>query len=66
MTVIDVERLQKAKEFIDGGGNCDSVSIENGLQITPEAIEWLKANHYQIKVAESFGPTGITAIIYPV
>lgn len=66
MTEISVKELQKSKELIDAGTlNCDSISIEGGLIVTPEAIEWLKENHYQIKVVETFGKTGIAATIYP-
>lgn len=65
MTVITVERLQKAKENISKGLNCDSVTLEGGLQLSAEAVEWLKKNHYQIKVVETFGPTGVAVAIYP-
>lgn len=65
MTVITVERLEKAKRLIECGLNCNSVSIEGGLQVTPEAVDWLKENHYQVKIVETFGPTGIAAAIYP-
>lgn len=65
MTVITVEVLEAAKKSIEGGLTCGSVSIEGALSITVEAVEWLKENHYQVKVAESFGPTGICAMIYP-
>ena len=67
MTVIDVARLEEAKKFIEGdeGLSRDSVSIENGLQVTPKAIEWLKENHYQLHVSKTSGPTKIAVAIYP-
>ena len=65
MTEISVQVLEAAKKSVDGGLSCGSVSIEAGLSITAEAVQWLKDNHYQLKVAESFGPTGICVMIYP-
>lgn len=65
MTVITVEVLEEAKAKIDSGFNHISETIEGGLEVTPEAIDWLKENHFQLKVAESFGPTGIAVLIYP-
>lgn len=65
MTVITVEVLEKAKKAVESGLSCGNVSIEGALTIEPEAVQWLKDNHYQLKVAESFGPTGITAMMYP-
>ena len=65
MTEISVQVLEAAKKSFEGGLTCGSVSIEGALLITVEAVEWLKENHYQVKVAESFGPTGICAMIYP-
>ena len=66
MTVITVEVLEKAKKAVEAGLTCGSVSIDKeGFTVTPEAIEWLKKNHYQLKVAESFGPTEITIMIFP-
>ena len=65
MTVITVARLEEAKRFIEMGGNCDSVTIEGGLQITPEAVQWLVCNHWQAKVVETFGPTGVAVALYP-
>lgn len=65
MTVITVEVLEAAKKSVEGGLTCGVVSIEGKLTIDCEAIQWLKDNHYQVKVAESFGPTGICAMIYP-
>ena len=66
MTVVTESRLEKARKFVESGGNCDSISIDaEGLKLTPEAVEWLKENHWQVKVAETFGPTGFAAIIYP-
>lgn len=65
MTVITVEVLEAAKKSVEAGLTCGVVSIEGALKIDEEAIQWLKENHYQVKVAESFGPTGICAMIYP-
>ena len=65
MTEISVKVLETAKKSVENGLTCGSVSIEGALTIDNEAIQWLKDNHYQIKVAESFGPTGICAMIYP-
>jgi hypothetical protein len=66
MTEISVKELEKSKKSIDAGViNCASISIEDGLNVTSEAIEWLKENHYQIKIVETLGKTGIAAYIYP-
>ena len=63
MTLINVEVLQNAKDAVECGFSCITVSIDGGIEVTPEAIEWLQENHYQIRVVETFGPTGIAAMI---
>ena len=65
MTVITVERLKEAKSFIKSGGNCDAVTIEGALQITAEAVQWLVENHWQARVVETFGCTGVAVALYP-
>lgn len=66
MTEIDVARLEEAKKIIESGRSCYSITIYGGFTITSEAIQWLKQNHWHLKVIETFGETGVAVMIYPI
>ena len=67
MTEITVKCLEEARVSIEEKHlNCLTVSLKGELKVSAEAVEWLKNNHYQLKLAETFGPTGIAVHIYPV
>ena len=66
MTEITVKCLEEARVSIEEKGvNCIPVSLSGELKVSAEAVEWLKSHHYQLKIAETFGPTGIAVLIYP-
>ena len=65
MTVITVEWLQEAQNKIQKGFNCWSVSLEGDLKVDKDAVKWLKEKHYQLKIVETFGPTGVAVVVYP-
>ena len=65
MTEITVKRLEEARSKILKGFNCDSVTLEGDLKVDKDAVVWLKEKHYQLKIVETFGPTGVAVVICP-